>query len=123
MSGGPGNPLGARAMYLQGTLYRIHGTNQPETIGKQVSSGCIRMLNEDAIDLYNRVSIGTKVVVLPDTARSVRNDQAPTPLSPRRNAVSAVPAEPLPLAAGDAPNVAPALPPRPSLGLSASRIY
>jgi lipoprotein-anchoring transpeptidase ErfK/SrfK len=68
MAGGPGNPLGARAMYLGGTIYRIHGTNAPETIGTHVSSGCIRMLNEDVIDLYNRVSVGTKVVVLPDRA-------------------------------------------------------
>ncbi|HXF89386.1 MAG TPA: L,D-transpeptidase [Xanthobacteraceae bacterium] len=69
VAGGPGNPLGARAMYLKGTLYRIHGTNEPSSIGKRMSSGCIRMLNEDAIDLYNRVHIGTKVVVLPDTRR------------------------------------------------------
>ena len=67
MAGGPGNPLGARAMYIAGTIYRIHGTNAPDTIGKHVSSGCIRMLNEDVIDLYNRVTIGNKVVVLPDT--------------------------------------------------------
>ena len=65
MAGGPGNPLGARAMYLAGTVYRIHGTNAPETIGKQVSSGCIRMLNDDVIDLYDRTRIGSKVVVLP----------------------------------------------------------
>jgi lipoprotein-anchoring transpeptidase ErfK/SrfK len=65
MAGGPGNPLGARAMYIGGTVYRIHGTNAPTTIGKQVSSGCIRMLNEDVIDLYSRVNVGTKVVVLP----------------------------------------------------------
>jgi lipoprotein-anchoring transpeptidase ErfK/SrfK len=69
VAGGPGNPLGARAMYLKGTLYRIHGTNDPSSIGRRMSSGCIRMLNEDAIDLYNRVRIGTKVVVLPDTRR------------------------------------------------------
>jgi len=65
MAGGPGNPLGARAMYLAGTVYRIHGTNAPDTIGKQVSSGCIRMLNEDVIDLYQRAHVGTKVIVLP----------------------------------------------------------
>ena len=65
MAGGPGNPLGARAMYLGGTVYRIHGTNAPSTIGQQVSSGCIRLLNEDVIDVYSRVRIGTKVVVLP----------------------------------------------------------
>jgi lipoprotein-anchoring transpeptidase ErfK/SrfK len=68
MAGGPQNPLGARAIYLSGTLYRIHGTNAPSTIGKHVSSGCIRMLNEDVIDLYARVRIGSKIVVLPMTA-------------------------------------------------------
>ncbi len=65
MAGGPGNPLGARAMYIAGTVYRIHGTNAPATIGKRVSSGCIRLLNEDVTDLYARVNVGTKVVVLP----------------------------------------------------------
>jgi lipoprotein-anchoring transpeptidase ErfK/SrfK len=64
MAGGPHNPLGARALYLGGTLYRIHGSNEPETIGQAVSSGCIRMLNEDVVDLYNRVKVGTQVVVL-----------------------------------------------------------
>jgi lipoprotein-anchoring transpeptidase ErfK/SrfK len=64
MRGGIDNPLGARAMYLGSSLYRIHGSNEPETIGQAVSSGCFRMTNEDAIDLYNRVSIGAKVVVL-----------------------------------------------------------
>ena len=68
MAGGPSNPLGARAMYLGNTIYRIHGTNAPETIGSHVSSGCIRMVNDDVIDLYNRVSVGTKVIVLPDRA-------------------------------------------------------
>jgi lipoprotein-anchoring transpeptidase ErfK/SrfK len=66
VAGGDGNPLGARAIYLGGTIYRIHGTNQPSTIGGRVSSGCIRMANEDVIDLYERVQVGTKVVVLPD---------------------------------------------------------
>jgi len=66
VAGGDGNPLGARAIYLGGTIYRIHGTNQPSTIGGRVSSGCIRMANEDVIDLYGRVQVGTKVVVLPD---------------------------------------------------------
>ena len=65
MAGGPGNPLGARAIYLGTSQYRIHGTNDPSTIGKFVSSGCIRMTNEDVIDLYNRVKVGTIVVVLP----------------------------------------------------------
>ncbi len=66
MAGGPGNPLGARALYIGGTVYRIHGTNAPHTIGKRVSSGCIRMLNEDVTDLYERARVGGKVVVLPD---------------------------------------------------------
>jgi lipoprotein-anchoring transpeptidase ErfK/SrfK len=64
MAGGPGNPLGARALYLGSSLYRIHGTNEPTTIGHNVSSGCIRMMNEDVIDLYGRVPVGTKVIVL-----------------------------------------------------------
>jgi lipoprotein-anchoring transpeptidase ErfK/SrfK len=64
MPGGPENPMGARAMYLGSSLYRIHGSNEPETIGQAVSSGCIRMLNEDVIDLYNRVKVGTRVVVM-----------------------------------------------------------
>jgi len=69
MAGGPGNPLGARAMYLGGTVYRIHGTNAPETIGTHVSSGCIRLTNQDVADLYSRVNVGTKVIVLPMTER------------------------------------------------------
>jgi len=64
MAGGPENPLGARAMYLGSTLYRIHGSNEPWTIGSNVSSGCIRLRNADVIDLYNRVQVGTKVVVM-----------------------------------------------------------
>lgn len=63
MAGGPGNPMGARAMYLGATVYRIHGTNQPQTIGSAVSSGCFRLVNGDVSDLYNRVDVGTKVVV------------------------------------------------------------
>jgi lipoprotein-anchoring transpeptidase ErfK/SrfK len=63
MKGGPDNPLGARAMYLGSTLFRIHGSNEPETIGQAVSSGCFRMTNEDVVDLYSRVSVGTTVVV------------------------------------------------------------
>jgi lipoprotein-anchoring transpeptidase ErfK/SrfK len=70
MAGGPGNPLGARALYLGHTLYRIHGTNQPSTIGKTVSSGCIRLLNQDIEDLYSRVQVGSRVVVLPGTSPS-----------------------------------------------------
>jgi lipoprotein-anchoring transpeptidase ErfK/SrfK len=64
MPGGPNNPLGARALYIGKTLYRIHGSNEPWTIGHNVSSGCIRMRNADVIDLYKRVSVGTKVVVM-----------------------------------------------------------
>ena len=65
VAGGATNPLGARALYLGGTIYRIHGTNAPETIGERVSSGCIRMVNEDVIDLYSRVKVGTRVIVKP----------------------------------------------------------
>jgi lipoprotein-anchoring transpeptidase ErfK/SrfK len=68
VAGGPGNPLGARAMYLGSSQYRIHGTNDPSTIGKFVSSGCIRLTNEDVTDLFSRVNIGTRVVVLPKNA-------------------------------------------------------
>jgi lipoprotein-anchoring transpeptidase ErfK/SrfK len=81
MAGGDGNPLGARAIYLGSTIYRIHGTNSPATIGQRVSSGCIRMLNADVIDLYDRVSVGTKIVVMQggkDVARtSARGAPAP----------------------------------------------
>jgi lipoprotein-anchoring transpeptidase ErfK/SrfK len=70
MAGGPGNPLGARAMYLGGTVYRIHGTNAPGTIGTHVSSGCIRLTNGDVSDLYSRVNVGTKVIVLPMDRRA-----------------------------------------------------
>ena len=71
MAGGPGSPLGARALYLGSTVYRIHGTNQPSTIGTFVSSGCIRLTNEDVSDLYTRVKVGTRVVVLPGKAPPV----------------------------------------------------
>ncbi len=74
MAGGPGNPLGARAMYLGGTVYRIHGTNAPETIGTHVSSGCIRLTNQDVSDLYSRVNVGTKVIVLPMDRRADNAD-------------------------------------------------
>jgi lipoprotein-anchoring transpeptidase ErfK/SrfK len=88
MNGGPANPMGARAMYLyangKDTLYRIHGTNQPEYIGQAISSGCIRLTNENAIDLYSRVKIGTPVVVLAP-------GQGDSPYNPR-------------LALGNAPN-------------------
>src|SRR6201985_954131 len=70
MAGGPGNPLGARAMYLGETIYRIHGTNQPSTIGTHVSSGCIRLTTPDVTDLYSRVGVGTKVIVRPMERRA-----------------------------------------------------
>ena len=74
VAGGPGNPLGARALYIAGTQFRIHGTNDPTTIGKHVSSGCIRLTNDDVIDLYNRVKVGAKVIVLPmDQQRTFRH--------------------------------------------------
>ncbi len=79
MAGGDGNPLGARALYLGKTIYRIHGTNQPSTIGTFVSSGCIRLTNEDVTDLYSRVKVGSRVVVLPGRPPA---SAAPMPLSP-----------------------------------------
>ena len=86
MAGGDGNPMGARAMYLGSTVYRIHGTNQPSTIGQFVSSGCVGMLNEDVMDLFDRVKVGTRVVVLPGgkpAAPAVASTQGgPTNLGP-----------------------------------------
>ncbi len=89
MAGGDGNPLGARALYLGSTVYRIHGTNQPSTIGSFVSSGCIRLTNEDVEDLYTRVKVGTRVVVLPGgrppataSAMPPVNSSRPAPLPP-----------------------------------------
>jgi lipoprotein-anchoring transpeptidase ErfK/SrfK len=78
MAGGEGNPLGARALYLGNTIYRIHGTNQPSTIGHFVSSGCIRLTNEDVEDLYSRVGIGTRVVVLPGSPAISASTQGAT---------------------------------------------
>ncbi|EIG61011.1 lipoprotein-anchoring transpeptidase ErfK/SrfK [Bradyrhizobium sp. JR1.5] len=95
VAGGPGNPLGARAMYLGSSEYRIHGTNDPTTIGKFVSSGCIRMTNEDVTDLFGRVNVGAKVVVLPKNAPlmakgsdSVRKRPAVTALPSGRQALN-----------------------------------
>ncbi len=95
MAGGPGNPLGARAMYIAGTQYRIHGTNNPSTIGRHVSSGCIRMTNDNAIDLYNRVRIGAKVIVLPQNRPITREARAAH--EDARAAAAAPQAEPQPL--------------------------
>jgi lipoprotein-anchoring transpeptidase ErfK/SrfK len=77
MAGGEGNPLGARALYLGNTIYRIHGTNQPSTIGHFVSSGCIRLTNDDIADLYSRVNVGTRVVVLPGSPSVSASAQSP----------------------------------------------
>jgi lipoprotein-anchoring transpeptidase ErfK/SrfK len=113
MAGGPGNPLGARALYLGNTLYRIHGTNQPSTIGSFVSSGCIRLLNDDIEDLYSRVQVGTRVVVLPGkapehvantgsqpVATGVPTHGAPANVAPtgstRSNSATAITSSPLP---------------------------
>ncbi|MCK1721467.1 L,D-transpeptidase [Bradyrhizobium sp. 141] len=88
VAGGPGNPLGARAMYLGSSEFRIHGTNDPSTIGKFVSSGCIRMTNEDVIDLFGRVNVGAKVVVLPKNAPLMAKGGDPVR---KRPAVTAMP--------------------------------
>jgi lipoprotein-anchoring transpeptidase ErfK/SrfK len=108
MAGGPGNPLGARAMYLGSTVYRIHGTNQPSTIGKFVSSGCIGMLNEDVSDLFDRVKVGTRVVVMPGgpppgtTTASAQPPLGPAGAAPPPAQMSGVP--------GTQPTVVPPLP-------------
>jgi lipoprotein-anchoring transpeptidase ErfK/SrfK len=89
LAGGPGNPMGARAMYLGSSMYRIHGTNDPSTIGKFVSSGCIRLTNEDVTDLFSRVEVGAKVVVLPKNA----------PVMARGGSARSVSSQPRPAAA------------------------
>jgi lipoprotein-anchoring transpeptidase ErfK/SrfK len=101
MAGGPGNPLGARAMYLGSTVYRIHGTNQPSTIGKFVSSGCIGMLNDDVSDLFERTKVGTRVVVMPGgpAPGTATASAAPAPMAAQ--------AGPVP---GTQPTVVPPLP-------------
>jgi len=100
MAGGPGNPLGARALYLGKTLYRIHGTNQPSTIGTFVSSGCIRLTNDDVSDLYTRVKVGTRVVVLPGKppATTAAAPSAPPAALPPGQAVVTSPLAPPPTA-------------------------
>src|SRR5262249_33284590 len=103
MAGGPGNPLGARAMYLGSTVYRIHGTNQPSTIGKFVSSGCIGMLNEDVSDLFEPTKVGPRVVV----RRGARRGGGRTAPPPRRVAGAAAHGAP----AAGAPVTAAAVPP------------
>ncbi len=105
MAGGPGNPLGARAMYLGSTVYRIHGTNQPSTIGKFVSSGCIGMLNEDVEDLFDRVKVGTRVVVWPGNPAAIASAQP----VPGPNAGPASPAQASAVPGGTQPTVVPPL--------------
>jgi lipoprotein-anchoring transpeptidase ErfK/SrfK len=120
MSGGPGNPLGARAMYLGNTQYRIHGTNDPTTIGKHVSSGCIRLTNDDIIDLFGRTPVGAKVVVLPDTGyRAARQAPAPAVVhrAPQRVSVNVVNEAPRPVADVPAPH------PTLLYGSQGSRLY
>ena len=101
MAGGPGNPLGARAMYLGNTEYRIHGTNAPSTIGQRVSSGCIRLTNDDVTDLYTRVKVGTRVVVLPGkppATTAAAPSAPPAALPPGGQAVVTSPLAPPPTA-------------------------
>ena len=110
MAGGNGNPLGARAMYLGKTLYRIHGTNQPSTIGSYVSSGCVGMLNEDVEDLFSRVQVGTRVVVLPGRAPDALANGGPpppaNPMAPPSASVGSAPANvsPVNIVPGNGPN-------------------
>jgi lipoprotein-anchoring transpeptidase ErfK/SrfK len=102
-AGGEGNPLGARALYLGQTLYRIHGTNQPSTIGTFVSSGCIRLTNEDIADLYGRVRLGTRVVVLPGAS------PAPVQATPNARPIDPLPQQrPKAIAGGEKPAATPA---------------
>ena len=108
VAGGPGNPLGARAMYLGSSVYRIHGTNDPSTIGKFVSSGCIRLTNEDVADLFSRVTIGTRVVVLPKNA----------PLHATRTTIGV-----RPVAAQLRPAATTAAPGRQAMNVSTSSLY
>jgi lipoprotein-anchoring transpeptidase ErfK/SrfK len=128
MAGGPGNPLGARAMYLGNSLYRIHGTNAPSTIGQRVSSGCIRLTNDDVEDLFNRVTLGAKVVVLNDPRRRAPADVASIPVTqptPRHEQRYEGPVVYAPRPQADVPyyNDRPYRSANPYFGASASRIY
>jgi lipoprotein-anchoring transpeptidase ErfK/SrfK len=113
MAGGEGNPLGARAMYLGKTLYRIHGTNQPSTIGHYVSSGCVGMLNADVEDLFSRVQVGTRVVVLPgrSPAEGMANANSDPGTSATRSSVMEEPAGPGPQSVGSGGISSSSLPP------------
>jgi lipoprotein-anchoring transpeptidase ErfK/SrfK len=112
MAGGPGNPLGARAMYLGSSEYRIHGTNDPSTIGKFVSSGCIRLTNEDVADLFSRVDVGTRVVVLP---RNAPHLEAKTAITGARDVQ--------PAASRQRPGMTPPSSARQAMNLSTSSLY
>ncbi|MFO1110301.1 MAG: L,D-transpeptidase family protein [Bradyrhizobium sp.] len=112
MAGGPGNPLGARAMYLGSTVYRIHGTNQPSTIGKFVSSGCIGMLNEDVSDLFERTKVGTRVVVMPGgPPPGTATAASAPPAAGTATAAAAPPPAPVGPVPGQGPAVVQPLPP------------
>jgi lipoprotein-anchoring transpeptidase ErfK/SrfK len=113
MAGGDGNPLGARALYLGKTVYRIHGTNQPSTIGTFVSSGCIRLTNEDVTDLYTRVKVGARVVVLPGKPPAPTAAATP-PAAAASAALSSGQPTALPPAGGGAPVMTTPLAPPPS---------
>ena len=113
MAGGPGNPLGARAMYLGSTVYRIHGTNQPSTIGKFVSSGCIGMLNEDVSDLFARAKVGTRVVVLPGGPPPGTASASAQPAQPMPGQVVGAVAPPQQMSAAPPPTPPTAAPPLP----------
>ncbi len=119
VGGGPGNPLGARALYLGNTNYRIHGTNAPASIGTQVSSGCIRMRNADVIDLYGRVGIGTKVVVLASDRRTVALADPPAVASAATAIAPQISAMPVTAASADLPRSNPAW----SDNLTSFRLY
>jgi lipoprotein-anchoring transpeptidase ErfK/SrfK len=111
MAGGPGNPLGARAMYLGSTVYRIHGTNQPSTIGKFVSSGCIGMLNEDVSDLFERTKVGTRVVVMPGGPPPGTATAAAAPAGAPAPGAAVAPPAPVGPIPGQGPAVVQPLPP------------
>jgi lipoprotein-anchoring transpeptidase ErfK/SrfK len=115
MEGGPENPLGARAMYLGSTIYRIHGTNQPSTIGKFVSSGCIGMLNEDVSDLFERTKVGTRVVVMPGGAPPANTASAAAAPAPSAGPAAAAGPGPAQAQLAPAPGAQPAVvPPLPA---------
>jgi lipoprotein-anchoring transpeptidase ErfK/SrfK len=115
MAGGPGNPLGARAMYLGSTVYRIHGTNQPSTIGKFVSSGCIGMLNDDVSDLFEHAKVGTRVVVMPGGPPPGTATASAAPAQPMPGQVVGQAAPPQQMSAAPQPPTPPAaVPPLPA---------